>query len=69
MVNGKVDNHLWSHMANFSRQYPVMNIERVEVLYGPASAVYGPNAFLGVVNIITKNGMDLEDGENGRRRI
>lgn len=64
MVNGKVDNHLWSHMANISRQYPVMNIERVEVLYGPASAIYGPNAFLGVINIITKDGRDLTDGEN-----
>lgn len=64
MINGKVDNHLWSHMANFSRQYPVMNIERIEVLYGPASAVYGPNAFLGVVNVITKSGKDLGEGEN-----
>ena len=63
MVNGKVDNHLWTHMANFSRQYPIMNIERVEVLYGPASAVYGPNAFLGVINIITKSGKDLKNGE------
>lgn len=63
MVNGKVDNHLWTHMANFSRQYPILNIDKVEVLYGPASAVYGPNAFLGVVNIITKSGKSLDVGE------
>ena len=33
---------------------PLLEIQRVEVLLGPASAVYGFNAFDGVVNIITK---------------
>lgn len=64
MINGKVDNHLWTHMANISRQYPIGNIARIEILYGPASAVYGPNAFLGIINIITKNGKELADGES-----
>lgn len=32
------------------------DIERVEVLLGPSSALYGPNAMGGVVNIITKKG-------------
>jgi outer membrane receptor for ferrienterochelin and colicins len=54
LVNGNVDNKLWSHTALFSRQYPISNLERIEVLYGPAGAIYGPNAFLGVINIITK---------------
>jgi len=30
------------------------DIERVEVAFGPGSAMYGPNAFAGVVNIITQ---------------
>lgn len=34
-------------------------IKRVEVLKGPASAIYGFNAFDGVVNIITKSGADM----------
>ncbi|WP_353573324.1 TonB-dependent receptor [Candidatus Albibeggiatoa sp. nov. BB20] len=63
MVNGIVDNTLWAHDAMLSRQYPISNVERVEVLYGPASAVYGPNAFLGVVNIITDDGSKLDVGE------
>ncbi len=35
---------------------PIDAIERVEVLYGPGSALYGANAAGGVVNIITRTG-------------
>ncbi|AFV00904.1 TonB-dependent receptor plug domain-containing protein [Simiduia agarivorans] len=62
LVNGRVDNNLWNHTAHLSRQYPITLIERVEVLYGPSGAVYGPNAFLGVINIITRQGAAVEDG-------
>jgi outer membrane receptor protein involved in Fe transport len=34
----------------------VQDIERIEVIRGPGSALYGANAFAGVVNIITKLG-------------
>ncbi|CAM2065597.1 TonB-dependent receptor plug domain-containing protein [Sulfidibacter corallicola] len=55
LINGVVTNMLWSHNFVISRQYPLSNVDRIEVLYGPAGAVYGPNAFSGVVNLITKN--------------
>lgn len=58
LINGKVDNHLWSHAPIISRQFPLTHIERIEVLYGPAGAVYGPNAFLGVINVITHDPAD-----------
>jgi outer membrane receptor protein involved in Fe transport len=32
---------------------PIENIERIEVIRGPGSALYGAGAFLGVVNIVT----------------
>ena len=35
------------------------NIDRVEVVYGPASTMYGANAFLGVINVITKDPDDV----------
>ncbi len=34
-------------------------IQRVEVLHGPASSLYGSNAFLAVINIITREGSDV----------
>ncbi len=35
-------------------EIPVDNIAKIEVTKGAASVLYGPNAFMGVVNIITK---------------
>jgi outer membrane receptor protein involved in Fe transport len=34
-------------------------IERVEVIRGPASSLYGANAFFGVINVITRRGRDV----------
>ena len=36
--------------------YPVINAQQIEIMLGPASALYGVDAFTGVINIITKNG-------------
>lgn len=35
------------------RQISLLNVERVEIIRGPGSAVHGANAFLGVINIVT----------------
>lgn len=37
---------------------PMEDIERIEVLRGSNSAAYGANAFLGVINIVTRNSAD-----------
>lgn len=58
LVDGVEDNEMWSNSAFISRQYALSNIKRVEIIYGPASTIYGANAFLGVINIITKNEED-----------
>ncbi len=46
---------------------PVEAIARIEVIRGPGSAVYGADAFSGVVNIITKTKQDISGTELGVR--
>ena len=41
---------------------PLSAVERVEIIRGPASALYGADAFLGVVNIKTRDGKSLTGG-------
>lgn len=48
-----------SAFTNFD-DFPVENIKRVEIIRGPGSAVYGENAFSGVVNIITNDAKDID---------
>ena len=38
-------------------------IDRVEIIKGPASSLYGTNAFFGFINVITKRGRDLKGFE------
>ena len=40
-------------------------IKRIEVLKGPASSIYGFNAFDGVINIITKSPGEMKGNTNG----
>lgn len=39
-----------------SIRFPLDNVKRIEIVAGPASAIFGANAFTGVINIITKDG-------------
>lgn len=41
---------------------PLVDVKQVEVIKGPGSAVYGTNAFAGVVNIVTYRADDLRGG-------
>ena len=47
--------------------FPVHNIARIEVIRGPGSALYGADAFAGVINIITKGAEDTLGTELGGR--
>ncbi len=40
----------------YLRGIPIDHIHRIELIRGPGSALYGENAFAGVINIITKDG-------------
>jgi len=40
-------------------ELPIEAIQQVEVIRGPGSALYGADAFAGVINIITKKAKDI----------
>lgn len=65
LVDGMDFSHLWLGEAQIMAAIPLSNVERVEVAYGPASALYGPNAAMGVINVITRR--KVEAGGKGSR--
>ncbi len=60
-VNGRLMNNR-SQIGAFSEHYLPMlgDIQYIDVIRGPGSAVYGPGAISGVVNIVTHNGLTFE---------
>ena len=51
----------------FGSEYPVENIARIEVIRGPGSALYGADAYAGVINIITKSAAEIDGTQAGAR--
>ena len=54
MVDGVSINAELSGANHFYLSMPIEQIERIEIIRGPASALYGSFANIGVINIITK---------------
>ena len=46
---------------------PLENVARIEIIRGPGSALYGADAFSGVINVITKTAADISGTEYGAR--
>lgn len=61
MLNGHFVNTPYTGDAfvNFD-DFPVENIKKIEIIRGPGSAVYGENAFLAVINIVTFDAKDID---------
>jgi len=54
MIDGKEMNELLFSTVQLGNEFPVELIERVEVVRGPGSVIYGGNAELSVINVITR---------------
>ena len=62
MVDGIVINNIsngW--LTGTSYDIPLSDIERIELVSGPGSSLYGANAYAGLINIITKDGFKETD--------
>ena len=60
LVNGHTQNEPLFGRAIFGRgaSIPLEMIDHIEVILGPGSVLYGSNAMLGVINVVTKHAKD-----------
>jgi outer membrane receptor for ferrienterochelin and colicin len=61
LLNGRPirESHNGGLNSDIYSMFPVEMIDKIEIIRGPGSVIYGTNAFTGVINIITKNSDDL----------
>ena len=64
-INGNRINDTAYDQALMGNAFPldIDLIERIEYIPGPGGAVYGQNAMLGVINVVTRKGADLNGTE------
>ena len=67
MVNGIAQRDLVWNPGIFWRGLPTSMIERIEIIRGPGSALYGSDASAGVINVITKAAGRIDQTEAGIR--
>jgi outer membrane receptor for ferrienterochelin and colicins len=62
LINGHSVNEAWDGTAYFGRGagVPFELIDHIEVILGPGSVLYGSQAMLGVINIVTKRAKDFD---------
>jgi outer membrane receptor protein involved in Fe transport len=56
LVDGATVNEAWGGLAGlgYDAIVAIDDIERIEVIRGPVSSLYGTNAFFGIINIVTR---------------
>lgn len=64
-INGNRVNNTTYDSAGLGRNFPLDLdlIERIEFIPGPGGAVYGQNAMFGVINVITRSGLQVDGWE------
>ena len=59
LIDGIEMNERGYATTQFGQHYPLAHIQRIEIMRGAGSVIYGGMAKLGVINIITKSAEDL----------
>ena len=68
LINGvPATTAMFGNRGNTWGGMPVKAIKRIEVIRGPGSALYGADAYAGVINILTKNAQDISGVVTGAR--
>ena len=49
------DDYIWSSYVGFDGRVDIDDIERIEIIRGPGSVLYGTSAFFGVINLVTRS--------------
>jgi outer membrane receptor protein involved in Fe transport len=49
------DNYIWSSYVGTDGRVDIEDIERIEVVRGPGSVLYGSSAFFGVINLVSRS--------------
>lgn len=63
LLDGQEANEGMYTTSQFGNHFPVDQIERIEIIRGPGSSLYGGYAELGVINIITKSASIIDGVE------
>ena len=68
LINGIPYNKLYvGSQGVYRKGMSLKAIKRIEIIRGPGSALYGADAFSGVINIVTKTGKDIDGTEVGAK--
>jgi outer membrane receptor for ferrienterochelin and colicins len=54
IVDGVQQRHLYYGHFSLGDNFPVEKVEKLEIIQGPASSLYGANAFAGIISITTR---------------
>ncbi len=61
LIDGQVINDISVGYCMIFQRFPIQNIDRVEIIRGAGSAIYGGQAGLAVINVLTKRANNTQD--------